>query len=131
MYKNLDQPLEWAFYSYSLSDSRWRDYTQDHGHIFTLPFEVNFINWNDGLLGMMCITLWAWSKAKPSRKSHCSLALAVLFRDATLWRETVGYLLHHHRGGYVYNTTSDPLLRPHAIYLLWGINGLWLVAPLL
>ena len=126
----LDQPHEWAFYSYSLSDSRWRDYTPDRGQTFTLPFEVNLINWNDGLLGIICITLWAWSRAKPSHESHYSLVLAVLFRDATLWRETVEYLWQHHRGGYAY-TTSDPLLRPHAIYLLWGINGLWLIAPLL
>jgi len=89
LYAHLDKPQEWAFYSYSLSDKRWRDYTPDRGNTFTLPFEVNLINWNDGILGMICLALWVWARAKPSRQTRGCLAVGVVFRDATLWRETV------------------------------------------
>jgi hypothetical protein len=40
------------------------------------------------------------------------------------------YMFDHHRKGYPY-TTADPALRPHGIALLWLINVMWLVAPLL
>ena len=58
--------------------------------------------------------------------------LTLLFRDATLFRETVECLLvQHHMAGYPH-TVADPLLRAHAIACLWwSINGPWVVVPLL
>lgn len=130
LYGARGQPPEWAFFAYSLSDKRWRDYSPDEGHTFGLPIEVDVINWNDGLLGAAVLLIWLWAYRRPSPQSTGVLALAVVFRDATLWRETMEYMLQHHVGNYPH-TTTDIALRPHAIGLLWAINGLWLIAPLI
>jgi hypothetical protein len=129
LYAARDQPQEWAFYAYSLSDKRWRDYSPDGGRSYGLPFEVNLINLNDGLLGFVVLCCWLYWNRESTPRTSAVLALAVVFRDATLWRETVEYLLQHHFQGYPYST-AHPALRPHAIFLLWSINGLWLICPI-
>ena len=58
------------------------------------------------------------------------LVLVTVFRDATLFRETVEYMWDHHRLDYKHST-FDPELRIHAIVTLWMVNGVWLIAPLL
>jgi hypothetical protein len=124
-----DAPVEWPFYAYGLADARWRSYGV-HGQ--GLPFEVQLINWNDGLLGLLVGVLVAhhcWTRPADGR-AGVPLLLAVVFRDATLFRETVEYLADHHVKGYVH-TTADPALRPHGIAILWLVNCTWLVAPLL
>jgi len=87
LHTHLGQPQEWAFYFYSLSDKRWRDYTLDGKTL--LPFEADLINWNDSILGALRLALRAWAKTNSSRQSQSCLAVGVLFRDSTLWRETV------------------------------------------
>jgi hypothetical protein len=172
LHNAMNTPVEWAFYAYGLSDSRWRSYTgnshQSSSSEYGLPFEVDLINFNDGLLGFIVLIMWYWWKHQVNLASVASanvaastiqtntdhidqrrtyllgaeyatsmkankigllLGIIVLFRDATLFRETVEYLWTHHRSGYQW-TTTDPILRPHAIYLLWAINGLWLLVPL-
>jgi hypothetical protein len=119
-------PLEWPFYSYGLSDFRWNNYHDGTG----LSPEVWLINWNDAGLGLVVLaTLLFYYGSKKNTQSTIALVLATLFRDATLWRETVEYMWDHHRKDYPL-TTQDPEYRPHAVLLLWLVNGIWLVAPI-
>jgi len=127
-YANKGQPLEWPFYAYGLSDSRWSNYTQDNGNTFSLAPEVDLINFNDGGLGL--IVLVTFLRANKSVGHKIVFILCTLFRDATIWRETVEYLLVHHHSNYSYSTSNEHL-RAHSIICLYGINGLWLVAPVL
>lgn len=127
--KNLDvakgTPLEWPFYSYGLSDSRWSNYHNGTG----LSPEVWLINWNDAGLGILVlIALVYYYTHQKNVKSTVALVLITLFRDATLWRETVEYMWDHHRKSY-HLTTQDSVYRHHAILLLWLVNGIWLIAP--
>ena len=39
LYLIKDSDLEWAFYAYSLSDSRWRDYRSTNGNLGVLEFD--------------------------------------------------------------------------------------------
>merc|ERR1712150_254021 len=77
-----------------------------------------------------------WLRYKKKSSSHLQLGssfvviLVTLFRDATLWRETVEYMLDHHQKGYPY-TIKNMHYRQHAIVCLWTVNILWLVAPCL
>lgn len=120
--------VEWPFVTYGISDARWNFYTP-------LAPEVWLINYNDGLLGVLVGV--ALLNARPwgsiGRSGHfpqtCLLVLAVVFRDATLWRETVEYMWDHHRHGYPH-TIADPDYRTHGIVLLWLVNIIWLIAPL-
>lgn len=137
--------IEWPFYSYGLSDSRWDDYR--HGGTTGLAPEVWLINYNDaglGVLVLLALLYYQFHKNKNKNseknitqeqevaksKSKIIFILIVLFRDATLWRETVEYMYDHHRKGYPY-TTHDGTYRVHAIAILWIVNGVWLLAPLL
>ena len=126
LHDNRGTPIEWPFHSYGLSDSRWNNYHDGAG----LANEVWLINWNDGVLGLLVFAaLVMFYVQKKSAQSTTILALVTLFRDATLWRETVEYMWDHHRQAYPH-TTRDPVYRPHAILLLWLVNGVWLVAPI-
>jgi hypothetical protein len=123
--------IEWPFYTYGLCDSRWDGYHEGVG----LAPEVWLINVNDAVLGVAVALLFIFAEykkrncnAEQSRKASIMLGLVVLFRDATLWRETVEYLWDHHRKNYPY-TTNSLEYRPHAIILLWLVNIIWLVAP--
>lgn len=120
--------FEWPFYTYGLSDSRWNDY---HGGDGLAP-EVWLINLNDGCLGLLVAVFFMAFRQYESEdgkmKAKVLLCLAVLFRDATLWRETVEYFWDHHRKHYPY-TTTDAAFRCHAIACLWLVNLIWLVAP--
>ena len=123
--------IEWPFWSYALSDSRWSDYMHvwPNGSTGLHP-DVWLINWNDGGLGLavgLAALLWRRHRS-PERKVW--LLLVTVFRDATLWRETVEYMWDHHRGGYAH-TTQHVVLRKHAVACLWLVNVLWLVAPVL
>lgn len=129
--------MEWPFYAYGLSDKRWSSYSQDGGDTFRLSEEVALINWNDGLLGVLVFALYIYRKRKlmdGERSSYTSssvaLAIAVVFRDATLWRETVEYLSQHYLSSHKF-TTFNPEIRTLAIANVYLINGLWLIAPLL
>lgn len=122
--------IEWPFYSYGLSDSRWDNYHNGDG----LAPEVWLINANDAFLGIIVLTAMLYYKANKSSlqngpASKVIFVLVVIFRDATLWRETVEYMFDHHRKGYPY-TTVDPVYRSHAIAILWIVNGVWLIAPI-
>lgn len=117
--------LEWPFYSYGLSDSRWNEYNGGSG----LDAEVWLINANDFILGAAVAVAMLYNHRRKSDKSFVIFALLVIFRDATLWRETVQYMFDHHRLGYPY-TTNNPDYRIHAILILWLVNCVWLVAPI-
>jgi hypothetical protein len=143
--------LEWPFYAYGLSDARWTAYESDA--TTGLPPEVWLININDASLGVLVLIAYvrarraaaaaAAAAAAPrssvgataelrasAARAHVALALATLFRDATLLRETVEYMgLQHHKASYPH-TTGHPSYRAHAIACLWLVNGPWLVAPL-
>lgn len=120
--KNQGSILEWPFFSYGLCDARWSDY---HGadRVGLVP-AVWLINLNDAGLGVVCLLALLFA-------DQTSTVLLLLFRDATLFRETVEYLWEHHRLGYPYTIQEPVWARPHAIAILWIINFLWLVAPLL
>lgn len=123
--------VEWPFYAYGLSDARWASYDGGRG----LPFVVQLINYNDALLGAavgcaLAWRTWAGGAGGAGVAPRSLFVLLVVFRDATLFRETVEYMLDHHRSGYAH-TVSDPALRPHAIACLWMVNIVWLVAPIL
>lgn len=116
--------MEWPFYCYGLSDSRWSEY---HGGVGLAP-EVWLINFNDSILGAIVVIALLYRKYQQgSAASRITLCLAVVFRDATLWRETVEYFWDHHRKGYPY-TTNGPY-RQHAIVCLWLVNIIWVIAP--
>jgi hypothetical protein len=115
--------LAWPFFCYALSDSRWNSYP--------LTDSVTLINANGAALGLLVGLALAWQRwstgscwARPSVAS----ALVIVFRDATLFRGTIEYMLDHHRSGYAL-TVTDPALRPHAIAILWLINVTCCVAP--
>lgn len=133
LYENRGTLIEWPFYAYGLMDSRWSNYHEGEG----LDQDVWLINLNDACLGIMVLLgllyYYRQKKASTSRSSPSAtimLVLIVVFRDATLWRETVEYMWDHHRKGYPF-TTTDPLYRQHAINTLWLVNIIWLVAPVL
>jgi hypothetical protein len=121
--------IEWPFYSYGLSDSRWDDYQEGTG----LVPEVWLINYNDAGLGLLVLLALLYHQSNKNTPravmSKVLFILVVIFRDATLWRETVEYMFDHHRKGYPY-TTEDPTYRWHAIAILWIVNGVWLIAPI-
>ena len=118
----------WPFDTYGkLADSRWSDFDS------TLEPEVWLINVNDASLGVLVLILyWIVSNSKGERKriAHVWFTLCVVFRDATLFRETVEYMWNHHRLNYPH-TCHDPNYRMHGIIILWLVNVLWLIAPLL
>lgn len=88
--------VEWPFYSYGLSDNRWDEYNSGNG----IAPEVWLINWNDGGLGLLVALAAVYHHYNAgSTRSLVLLVLLVLFRDATLWRETVEYMWDHHRHG--------------------------------
>eukprot|EP00300_Choanocystis_sp_HF-7_P035083 c48354_g1_i1.p2 GENE.c48354_g1_i1~~c48354_g1_i1.p2 ORF type:complete len:250 (-),score=40.70 c48354_g1_i1:21-770(-) len=119
--------LEWPFFSYGQSDNRWNSYNGGSG----LAPEVWLINVNDAALGaLVLLALIHQVRSSGWARPSLPLILVTLFRDATLFRETVEYMWDHHRKNYPH-TTHDPILRPHAIACLWLINIAWLVAPLL
>ncbi len=129
--------VEWPFYAYGLSDRRWSEYTHDGGKTFGLDGYVELINWNDGLLGVCVFAAYLYRKrqlqigdALSMRTSTVALVLAVVFRDATLWRETVEYLGQHFLSGHAFSTI-DPEVRGLAIANIYLINGLWILAPML
>ena len=99
--------------------------------------EVALINWNDGLLGLLVLGLYIYRERKYAEGYRASynaasiaFAIAVVFRDATLWRETVEYLSEHYFSSHKF-TTSDPEIRTLAVTNVYLINGLWLIAPIL
>ena len=74
---------EWPFYAYGLCDSRWDSYHDGAG----LAPEVWLINWNDAVLGVAVLFAFLHDKRQHgSASSTILLVLAVIFRDATLWR---------------------------------------------
>eukprot|EP00656_Telonema_subtile_P019936 TRINITY_DN21127_c0_g1_i1.p1 TRINITY_DN21127_c0_g1~~TRINITY_DN21127_c0_g1_i1.p1 ORF type:complete len:244 (-),score=41.47 TRINITY_DN21127_c0_g1_i1:71-802(-) len=115
--------LEWPFFAYGFADSRWNQYNGGSG----LEPAVWLINVNDAGLGVL-VALALFYSARSGKAPSVMLILVALFRDATLWRETVEYMWDHHRHGYPF-TTTDPALRPHAIACLWLVNICWLIAP--
>ena len=152
--------LEWPFWSYGLSDCRWNDYSYDEsrgggesndGAGAALAPAVWLININDAGLGAVVgAALLYYYRSGSSGGSGGGagadpgptvlLALAAVFRDATLWRETVEYMWDHHRLGYphtvgaptcTHRMADNAALRPHAIACLWAVNICWLLAPCL
>jgi hypothetical protein len=114
--------IEWPFFSYGLSDQRWSDYHA--GASVGLDPAAWLINVNDAGLGVLCLLAILFA-------DRTSAVLLLLFRDATLFRETVEYMWDHHRLGYPHTIQEPAWARPHAIAILWIVNFLWLVAPLL
>jgi hypothetical protein len=126
----------WPFDTYGkLADSRWSDF-EEH-----LEPEVWLINVNDASLGFLVLILYylrTTSSSSPyyAKKTifgvrlHVWFTLIVVFRDATLFRETVEYMWNHHRLEYPF-TCQDPSYRLHGIAILWLVNILWLIAPVL
>jgi hypothetical protein len=125
-HRNRGSLFEWPFHAYGLSDDRWSNYHNGTG----LAFEVDLINANDAGLGLLVgLALWRYLGTR-TPDARIALVLATLFRDATLWRETVEYMLDHHKKGYAHST-RDALYRPHAIACLWLVNIIWLLGPML
>ena len=95
------------------------------------------INANDATLGVLVLAVFAalsHARRRPPgerRGWEVGFVLVVLFRDATLFRETVEYMWDHHRSGYALTSMARPELRPHYVAALWTVNGCWLLAPLL
>lgn len=148
-HQHLGRPLEWPFFAYGLSDSRWSKYNNGEG----LDAYVWAINVNDALFGYIVFLCWMFKRridgnVTASRTQRIGaqviFCLAVVFRDATIFRETVEYLWDMHRTNYPYSlpptythSPQYPLddslrlsLRPHAIVCLWLVNVIWLIAPL-
>mgnify|MGYP003385166480 FL=1 len=122
--------MEWPFYAYGFADSRWSTYRHNGIDVGLAP-EVWLINWNDSILGVLVLAAMIYCKReKQSISSTIILVLTVVFRDATLWRETVEYLWDHHRKGYPH-TVQDEAYRAHGVILLYLVNFLWLIAPIL
>jgi len=84
------------------------------------------------LLGLLVFAalIQYWRSKRQDRGTVAFLVISTIFRDATLFRETVEYMYDHHYGGYQHTTTNE-LYRSHGIAILWLINGLWLVAPII
>ena len=106
-----ESPLLWPFYAYGLSDDRWSACTHIDARGGTRPGlapEVWLINANDATLGALVLAAYVWRRrAVGERDATAALALLVVFRDATLLRETVEYLfLQHHAAGYPYTTAA-------------------------
>lgn len=131
---------EFPFFAYGLSDCRWNWYNGGEG----LDYTVMLINWNDGLLGAavgaaFAYDLWQGRRGKVRPGPRIVLVILLIFRDATLFRETVEYFYFHHTSGYAHTVggtscthpIQNPALRPHGIATLWTINVIWLIAPLL
>lgn len=116
----------WPFWAYALADARW---LQFDALSKALPAVVWLINVNDFGLALVTLGALLWAARAQSRGARVAAWVLLVFRDATLWRETVEYLWDHHRLGYPH-TVAGPL-RPHSIAALWSVNALWLVAPLL
>lgn len=122
--------LEWPFWSYGLSDDRWVAYEVHEDGAVSLPRYVNMINANDAILGILVLVAYiAWRREK-TFASRVLFSLILIFRDATLFRETCEYMYEHHVNGYPY-TSQRSDTRHHAIACLWLVNIMWLVAPLL
>ena len=101
------------------SDVRWTNYNLGNH----LDNYVWMINANDVTLGLLLVATITYEKIR-TKKSWFVVTPAILvltvFRDATLWRETMEYLYEHHRSGYAWTTTNENL-RPHAIFILWAV----------
>eukprot|EP00756_Hemistasia_phaeocysticola_P064351 Hpha_TRINITY_DN7728_c0_g1::TRINITY_DN7728_c0_g1_i1::g.85386::m.85386 len=130
-YANRNTLVEWPFWTYGMSDDRWNNYYKGEG----LEGVVQLINWNDAILGAIVGLAWLGSK---TRRGWVLFVVLLVFRDATLWRETVEYMWDHHHHGYphtightacVHSANSEAGLRVHAIVCLWLVNVLWLIAP--
>jgi len=121
------RPLNWSFEAYALSDSRWIDYNDGRG----LDDYVFAINCND--VGLASLTLLFTVIARIRLGSWTAFSPLVtamaLFRDATMWRETVEYLWSQHVEGYPYSTNGP--YRMHGIANLWLVNIIWIVGPML
>lgn len=119
---NRGKALNWAFETYALSDDRWIAY-QDDGW---LPLYVYYINVND-----VCLSVLVLASMLLARNGRFSAAYTVIsvFRDATMFRETVEYLYDQHFLGYPYSTSGP--LRSHAIVVLWLVNICWIISPML
>lgn len=148
---------------YGLSDARWSDFGPPAAPAALAP-AVWLINANDAGLGLLVAAAFCLHRRQRAAGARAAppgvdwtgvLVLAVLFRDATLWRETVEYMWDHHRLGYPHTAgfsegssgtdhdgdrglgarglgapLRDGSLRPHLAACLWLVNGVWLVAPL-
>jgi hypothetical protein len=121
-----DSAFEWPFYAYGLSDSRWSEYNHGSG----LDPYVWFINFNDASLGVVVLAALIFRSLRPGLNSTVMLSIVVLFRDATLFRETVEYMWDMHRKDYPF-TIADNSYRIHGIFCLWLVNIIWIVAPVL
>jgi len=120
-------PLAWPFEAYALSDSRWIEFNGGRG----LPEYVYAINCNDVLLSLVTLIFTLVERVRLGSFAAFSplVAALALFRDATMWRETVEYLWDHHHRSYPWTTTS-PTYRPHAIANLYLVNAVWILGPM-
>lgn len=121
------KPLAWSFEAYALSDKRWTEFNDGAG----LHDYVFAINCNDvGLSLLALLALYLERRRLGSWTAFSPIVTTIaLFRDATMWRETVEYLYEHHRLGYPH--TIDGPLRPHAIANLYLVNIIWIAGPML
>eukprot|EP01128_Nolandella_sp_AFSM9_P006841 TRINITY_DN3600_c0_g1_i1.p1 TRINITY_DN3600_c0_g1~~TRINITY_DN3600_c0_g1_i1.p1 ORF type:complete len:260 (-),score=36.10 TRINITY_DN3600_c0_g1_i1:175-933(-) len=117
---------EWPFFVYGTCDSRWSDYRDGYGLVPT----VSLINLNSVMFALALIVAYWYktSKGYATFRSSVPFILVLVFRDATLFRQTLEYLWLHHRLEYPF-TTSEVLYRVDSIIALWGLNLLSLVAP--
>jgi hypothetical protein len=76
---------------------------------FTLMPAVWLINVNDFALGILVLITLYYMKFEPSDRATAGLVVSLLFRDATLWRETVEYMMDHHRLNY---PCATPIFTP-------------------
>lgn len=125
-YSNLWGFPDWPFYAYGQADARWGDYHL-YGENATGPLHtswrnavdgsrcvqgeadceayghapiVSLINWNDATFGVLVLIAYIAQRRLPSLRNQIVFWLLMIFRDATLWRETTEYFWMEHRLGY-------------------------------
>ena len=82
--------------------TRWSSYVRSNAShdapaVFGLDAAVTLINWNDAGLGVLVLMTYVLWRRWLCVRTRVAFYLLLLFRDATLWRETVEYMWDHHR----------------------------------
>mmetsp|Transcript_2993 Transcript_2993/g.7119 ORF Transcript_2993/g.7119 Transcript_2993/m.7119 type:complete len:299 (+) Transcript_2993:70-966(+) len=143
--------IQWPWVAYSVCDNRWKMFKP-------VPAVVDAININDAVCGVLVLLAMYRSLRDKCDRSKATFVTLVLFRDATLFRETVEYMWDHYTSDYKHTLQStenllDSLksgddhiaggltgthhvilglpIHQHARVCLWLVNILWLIAPIL
>jgi hypothetical protein len=88
LHANVGTPINWPFEAYSLSDDRWDDYNEGNGIAHDM---IWYINCNDVFWATSSLVAMAYARYQLGSWTAFSplVTVVALFRDATVWRETV------------------------------------------